>query len=100
METKHPISQEEANKSASHLAKSEEAYESAKKVEIVSKAIGYIGILLGVISLFYFPYVLGGIGIILGFISMKLGEITLSSWAIGISALAIVLSVFVVPILL
>ena len=84
-------------KQSSHLSKSEEAYESAKKVSAISKAIGYIGILFGVVSLFYFPYVLGGIGIILGFISMKLGEITLSSWAIGICALSIILSVFVVP---
>lgn len=108
MDTKHLVSQErnhdgdyeESNSTSSHLKKKEKAYESAKKIEVISKAIGYFGILLGVLSLFYFPYVLGGIGILLGFISMKMGEITLSSWAIGICAISIILSFFVVPIIM
>ena len=103
METKHPISREQSHREnyeeTAHLAKSEKAYESAKKVGILSKAIAYIGILIGVFSLFFYPYVLGIIGIIFGFISMKMGEIVLSSWAIGICAVSIILSVFVVPIL-
>jgi len=103
METKHHVSQEKNHRdhqiSPSYLTKSKQAYQSAKKMTIISKALAYIGMLLGVVSLFYFPYVLGAIGILLGFISMKLGEITLSAWAIAICALSIILSVFVVPIL-
>ena len=103
METKHHVSQEKNHRnhpiSPSYLTKSKQVYQLAKKMTIISKALAYIGMLLGIVSLYYFPYVLGAIGIILGFISMKLGEITLSSWAIAVCSLSIILSVFVVPIL-
>ena len=103
MNMKYPISGEQShdnhqNSSQEILSgKSKQAYQSAKKMTIISKAIGYIGIVIGVLSLFFYPYIFGVIGIIFGFISMKLGEIALSSWAIGICALSIILALFVVP---
>ncbi|WP_019242586.1 MULTISPECIES: hypothetical protein [Bacillus] len=80
-----------------YTVRNEEAYQTARKMTIAAKAIGYIGLLIAVLSLFFYPYVLGVIAIVLGFIALRKGEITFGSWAIGISAFSIILKLFVVP---
>ena len=63
----------------------------------LSKLIGFIALLLSVLSFFFAPFVWGIIAIVLGFIAQRKGEITIGAWAIGISALSIILTIFIRP---
>lgn len=78
-----------------HTFLEEKVYPEVKKSRLTARIIGYIGLLLAVISLFFFPYTLGVIAIIFGFIAQRKGEISFGAWAIGIGAFSIIISLFI-----
>ncbi|MCU9613891.1 DUF4190 domain-containing protein [Caldibacillus lycopersici] len=61
------------------------------------KVWGYIGLALAILSLFTAPLLFGIAGIVLGFIARNRGASGLGSWAIGIGALSVVISLFLAP---
>lgn len=65
--------------------------------EDVGKGIGFFALALSVISLIFLPIIFGGAGIIFGFIARRRGVTTLGNFAIGIGAVAILLTMFVSP---
>ncbi|WP_042345914.1 hypothetical protein [Bacillus massiliigorillae] len=81
-----------------HTFLEEKVYPEVKKSKLTARILGYTGLILAVISLFFYPYVLGIIAIVLGFISQRKGEITFGAWAIAIGALSLIISLFIVPI--
>lgn len=58
---------------------------------------GWIGILLSVLSYFFWPVVLGGAGIILGFVSRNRGAETLGNIAIAAGVISILITFFLLP---
>ncbi|MCF6092767.1 hypothetical protein L1765_02000 [Microaerobacter geothermalis] len=58
--------------------------------------IGWIGIAASIIAFFFAPYIMGGAGIILGIIGLFSNAKTLSWWAIGLGAAAIIIRWFMV----
>ena len=63
----------------------------------LSKLIGFMAVFLSVLSFFFIPFVCAIIAIVLGFIAQRKGEISIGAWAIGISALSIILTIFIRP---
>ena len=63
----------------------------------LSKVIGFMALFLSVLSFFFTPFVSAIIAIVLGFIAQRKGEISIGAWAIGISALSIILTIFIRP---
>ncbi|WP_224768229.1 MULTISPECIES: DUF308 domain-containing protein [Bacillaceae] len=61
------------------------------------RRMGYLAIVLSVISLFVFPVILGAAGIIVGFIARRRGAEALGGWAIGIGIVSLILGIFILP---
>jgi hypothetical protein len=61
------------------------------------RRMGYLAIVLSVISLFIFPVILGAAGIIVGFIARRRGAEGLGGWAIGIGIVSLILGIFILP---
>ncbi|MFJ7857627.1 DUF4190 domain-containing protein [Peribacillus sp. NPDC097206] len=58
--------------------------------------IGAIALIISILSLFMMPFILGILGIIIGFSARKRGS-SMGSWAIGISAVSIIVGIFILP---
>ena len=63
----------------------------------LSKLIGFVALFLSVLSFFIAPFICAVIAIVIGFVAQRNGEIVIGAWAIGISALSIILTIFVIP---
>lgn len=61
------------------------------------KTMGYIGLVLSIISFFALPILFGAAGIILGFLARRRGEENVGAWAIGLGAVSIIVGIFVLP---
>ncbi|KEZ51035.1 DUF308 domain-containing protein [Metabacillus indicus] len=61
------------------------------------RRMGYLAIVLSVISLFVFPVILGAAGIIVGFVARRRGAEALGGWAIGIGIVSLILGIFILP---
>lgn len=63
------------------------------------KGFGYIAIALSILSLFVTtaPALFGIAGIVFGFIARNRGARGMGNWAIGLGALSVVISLFLVP---
>lgn len=61
------------------------------------RRMGYLAIVLSVISLFVFPVILGASGIIVGFVARRRGAEALGGWAIGIGIVSLILGIFILP---
>lgn len=61
------------------------------------RGVGIFALVLSILSLFFLPILLGAAGIIVGFVARKNGATGLGSWAIGIGAISIILTVFFSP---
>jgi hypothetical protein len=59
--------------------------------------IGYVGLALAILSLFFMPILLGAAGIVLGFIARSRGATGLGAWAIGIGAVSMIIGIFILP---
>ncbi|WP_226656880.1 DUF4190 domain-containing protein [Pseudalkalibacillus hwajinpoensis] len=59
--------------------------------------IGVAALALSVISLFILPVILGAAGIVVGFVARRKGLTTLGSWAIGVGAASMIISLFFAP---
>jgi hypothetical protein len=59
--------------------------------------IGIAALALSVISLFILPVILGAAGIVVGFVARRKGLTTLGSWAIGVGAASMIISLFFAP---
>lgn len=59
--------------------------------------LGTVSIILSILAFFIVPFLLGSAGIILGIISARRGS-ALGWWAVGIGAVAVILTAFVRPI--
>ncbi len=62
-----------------------------------SSAIGWVALLLSIISFFWLPIIFAGAGIITGFMSRNRGAETLGNLAIGASIVSLILTLFVAP---
>lgn len=58
--------------------------------------VGAIALILSILSLFMMPFILGILGIIVGFSARKRGS-SMGTWAIGISAVSIIVGIFILP---
>ncbi|GAB3795465.1 hypothetical protein [Virgibacillus kimchii] len=65
--------------------------------EEINTTYGWIGIALSIIAFFMWPIIMGGAGIILGFVSRSRGADTLGNIAIAAGAIAIVITLFILP---
>jgi hypothetical protein len=63
----------------------------------VNTTYGWIGIALSIVAFFMWPIIMGGAGIILGFVSRSRGADTLGNIAIAAGAIAIVITLFILP---
>ncbi|QFT89866.1 hypothetical protein FIU87_14475 [Bacillus sp. THAF10] len=61
------------------------------------RGLGFLGLALSILSLFFLPIIMGAAGIIVGFIARKRGAAGLGAWAIGIGIVSIVVGIFVLP---
>ncbi|TLS36291.1 DUF308 domain-containing protein [Pseudalkalibacillus caeni] len=61
------------------------------------RGTGFIALVLSVISVFILPVIFGAAGIIVGFIARRRGAKSLGSWAIGIGAASLIISLFFSP---
>ncbi len=71
--------------------------EEIDATESRGKLIGYVALFLGLLSFFVFPVILGVVALIMGFIALRQGEMTIGSWAISISTLSLLISLFILP---
>ncbi len=75
----------------------EEDEEVSERGEMTAgRGIGTFALVLSILSLFFMPVLLGA-AIIVGFVSRRYHAKTLGNWAIGIGAVAIVMTVFFSP---
>jgi uncharacterized membrane protein YdbT with pleckstrin-like domain len=65
--------------------------------EANGKGLGWLALVVSIVSLFIMPVILGATGIILGFIARRRGAETLGAWAIGIGVVSIIIAMFVLP---
>ncbi|MBD3107605.1 DUF4190 domain-containing protein [Bacillus sp. AGMB 02131] len=63
----------------------------------LSKLAGFVALFLSLLSFFIAPFVCAVVAIIIGFFAQRIGEIAIGAWAIGISALSIILAIFIIP---
>jgi hypothetical protein len=61
------------------------------------RGMGWTALILAILSLFLMPVLLGAAGLIVGFIARRRGARTLGSWAIGISAVSLIIGLFIAP---
>lgn len=61
------------------------------------RGLGFLGLALSILSLFFLPVLMGAAGIIVGFIARKAGAGGLGAWAIGIGVVSIVVGLFILP---
>ncbi len=74
-----------------------ERVERRDDVEAGGRGFGYIALLLAILSLFTSPILFGLAGLILGFIARARGATGLGNWAIGISAVSVIITLFLSP---
>lgn len=63
----------------------------------VNAAVGWVALVLSVVSFFFMPIILGGAGIIVGFIAKSRNADTLGNVAIIAGAASIIITLFVLP---
>jgi len=63
----------------------------------INTTYGWIGIALSIVAFFMWPIIMGGAGIILGFVSRSRGADTLGNIAIAAGAIAILITLFILP---
>lgn len=78
---------------------SEEVFEEERSdvMGMSGRGLGFLGLALSILSLFFLPIIMGAAGIIVGFIARKRGAAGLGAWAIGIGIVSIVVGLFVLP---
>ena len=59
--------------------------------------LGFTGLALSILSLFFLPVLLGIAGIVLGFMAMRRGSSKAGGWAIGIGAVSLIIGMFITP---
>lgn len=59
--------------------------------------VGWLALIVSILSLFIAPFLLGITGIILGFVARGRGARSLGNWAVGIGVVSIVFGVFLAP---
>jgi hypothetical protein len=67
------------------------------QVEEGGTALGWTGLVLSILSLFFLPVLMATAGIVTGFFAYRSGARTLGLWAIGIGAVALIIGLFFVP---
>ncbi|MGM9926651.1 MAG: DUF4190 domain-containing protein [Bacillus sp. (in: firmicutes)] len=75
----------------------DDSYSQEADQAVRGNLTGYIALFLSILSFFIFPLIFGLLGIVVGFIAQRNGAISLGAWAVFISTLSIILSVFVIP---
>lgn len=73
------------------------AQETEKAEQESRTAIGWTGLVLSVLSLFFLPVLLAIAGIATGYFAIRGGAKTLGLWAIGIGAFSLVMGLFFTP---
>lgn len=63
------------------------------------RVMGYTGLVVSILALFFWPVFLGAIGVILGFFARRRGSATLGVSSIVIGAFALILGLFILPFL-
>ncbi|OYD07718.1 hypothetical protein [Paludifilum halophilum] len=75
----------------------DENREAGEDARTEGNGIGTISIILSILAFFVVPFLLGSAGIVLGIISARRGS-RLGWWAVGIGAVAVILTAFIAPI--
>ncbi|MFC4076681.1 hypothetical protein [Salinithrix halophila] len=71
--------------------------EQGAQTQDQGNVLGTVSIILSVLAFFLVPFLLGPAGIVLGIISARRGS-RLGWWAVGLGSVAIILTVFIAPI--
>ncbi|MNJ73344.1 hypothetical protein D3C77_701290 [compost metagenome] len=61
------------------------------------RTVGYVGVGLGIASLFMWSIILGPLAAVMGFYAYSQGSKTSGAWAIGLGAIAILSYFFLIP---
>lgn len=59
--------------------------------------LGITALVLSILSLLFWPVVLGAAGIITGFFAYRRGAVGLGMWSMGIGAISIIIALFISP---
>lgn len=59
--------------------------------------LGITALVLSILSLLFWPVVLGAAGIITGFFAYRRGAVGLGMWSMGIGAVSIIIALFISP---
>lgn len=59
--------------------------------------LGITALVLSILSLLFWPVVLGAAGIITGFFAYRRGAVGLGMWSMGIGAVSIIIALFITP---
>lgn len=71
--------------------------DNAEEAEAGGVALGWTGLVLSILSLFFLPVLTASAGIVIGFFSYRGGARTLGLWAIGIGLLSLLIALFFAP---
>ncbi|MFI2857455.1 hypothetical protein ACH6EH_09925 [Paenibacillus sp. JSM ZJ436] len=71
-------------------------YTAAKDVN-TGKAVGYVGLVIGIFALFMWSVILGPIAAVTGYYSFAQGSRTLGAWGIGLGLIATVSYFVLIP---
>lgn len=71
--------------------------DTADNTGTAGRTVGYVGVGLGIASLFMWSIVLGPIAAIMGFYAYSQGRKTSGAWAIGLGAIATLSYFFLIP---
>lgn len=73
--------------------------EAATQTADMAVGMGWIGLGVSILSLFFLPYLLGPVGIVLGYLAFRREARTLGTWAMLVGALGILGSLVLYPFL-
>lgn len=71
--------------------------DTADDTGTASRTVGYVGVGLGIASLFVWSIILGPLAAVMGFYAYSQGSKTSGAWAIGLGAIATLSYFFLIP---
>ncbi|WP_187386519.1 hypothetical protein [Paenibacillus ihumii] len=70
---------------------------AAEDTGTASRTVGYVGVGLGIASLFVWSIILGPLAAVMGFYAYSQGSKTSGAWAVGLGAIATLSYFFLIP---
>ena len=72
--------------------------EEVEDAEAGGTALGWTGLVLSILSLFFLPVLMATAGIVTGYLAYRGGARSLGLWAIGVGVFSLLMSLFFIPI--